>query len=114
MTPMQLSELSSDEKLALVSLTRVIARADGAVSPAEGKAIKRIALAIGEATFRDLFAEAAELFPDESQLRPFLATIERQEARALIFQTIVDLAASDAISTEEGPLMAWLEETWAI
>jgi uncharacterized tellurite resistance protein B-like protein len=111
---MQLNELDSDEQLALVSLSRVVVRADGAVSPKEGLAIKRIAQALGEATYRALFAQAAELFPDEAQLRPFLATIERQEARALIFQTVLDLAAADEISPEEGPLMAWLEETWTI
>jgi hypothetical protein len=114
MVAMQLTDLDSDERLALVSLSRVIARADGAVSPTEGRMIKRIAVALGEAAFRDLFAQAASLFPDEAQLRPFLATIERQEARGLIFQTILDLAAADEISDEEGPLMAWLEETWKI
>jgi hypothetical protein len=111
---MQLTDLDSDEQLALVALSRVVARADGAVSPTEGQSIKRIAAALGEATFRELFAQVAELFPDEEQLRPFLQTIERQEARALIFQTILALAASDEISDEEGPLVAWLEETWGI
>ena len=111
---MQPTDLSSDEQLALVALSRVVARADGTVSPTEGKAIKRIAAALGEATFRELFAQAAELFPDEAQLRPFLQTIERQDARALIFETILGLAASDEIAEEEGPLVAWLEETWAI
>ncbi len=114
MTSMQLAELESDERLALVSLSRVVVRADGAVSPTEGGAIKRIALALGDANYRDLFGKAVEYFPDEASLRPFLATIARQEARALIFQTVLELAASDAISPEEGPLLAWLEETWSI
>jgi uncharacterized tellurite resistance protein B-like protein len=111
---MQLADLDPDEQLALVCLSRVVARADGTVSPTEGRAIKRIAAALGEAKFRELFAQAAEYFPDEAALRPFLSTIQRQEARALIFQTVLALAASDQISEEEGPLMAWLEETWAI
>jgi tRNA isopentenyl-2-thiomethyl-A-37 hydroxylase MiaE len=111
---MQLTDLDSDERLALVSLSRVVARADGAVSPTEGRTIKRIAQALGEATFRELFAQAADFFPDEAALRPFLEGIQRQEARALIFQTVLELAASDEISPEEGPLVAWLEETWNI
>jgi Tellurite resistance protein TerB len=111
---MQLTDLDPDERLALVSLSRVVVRADGAVSPSEGRSIKRIAVELGEATYRELFAQAAELFPDEAQLRPFLATIERQEARNLIFDTILQLAASDEITSEEGSLVAWLEEAWNI
>jgi hypothetical protein len=111
---MQLTDLDSDERLALVALGRVVVRADGTVSPTEGKAIKTIAAALGEAAFRELFAQAAELFPGEGQLRPFLATVERQGARELIFDTILTLAAADEISEEEGPLLAWLEETWKI
>jgi uncharacterized tellurite resistance protein B-like protein len=111
---MEIADLEGDERLALVCLSRTVARADGTVSPTEGNAIKKIAAALGEASFRGLFAQAAEYFPDEASLRPFLATIERQEARALIFQTILDLAAADQISEEEGPLLAWLEETWKI
>jgi uncharacterized tellurite resistance protein B-like protein len=111
---MQLTDLDPDERLALVSLSRVVVRVDGAVSPSEGQSIKRLAVELGEATYRELFAQAAELFPDEAQLRPFLATIERQEARNLIFDTILQLAAADEITAEEGSLVAWLEESWNI
>lgn len=114
MTSMQLSDLEPDEQLALVCLSRVIVRADGTVSPTEGGAIRRIAMALGDAHYRDLFGKAVEYFPDEASLRPFLVTIQRQEARALIFHTVLELAASDVISPEEGPLLAWLEETWNI
>jgi hypothetical protein len=111
---MQLTDLDSDEQLALVAMSRVVARADGAVSPTEGKAIKEIAVALGEGRFRELFAQAAELFPDEAQLRPFLQAIERREARELIFDTILGLAAADEITEQEGPIVAWLEEIWIV
>jgi uncharacterized tellurite resistance protein B-like protein len=109
---MLLTDLDDDERLALVALSRVVVRADGIVSPMEGQAIKRIAQALGEATYRELFAQAAESFPDEASLRPFLENIKRQEARDLILDTILVLAAADEISPEEGPLVAWLEEIW--
>jgi tellurite resistance protein len=88
MTFMQLSDLELDERLALVALSRAVARADGMVSPSEGRTIARIALALGEATYRDLFAQAVEAFPDEASLRRFLESLARPEARALVFQTI--------------------------
>jgi hypothetical protein len=93
---MELTDLLPEEKLALVALSRAIVRADGAVSPTEGQAIAGIARALGQATYRQLFAKAAESFPDEETLKPFLASIEREEARGLIFQTILELSASDS------------------
>jgi hypothetical protein len=111
---MHLIDLLPEETLALVALSRAIARADGAISPLEGRAIALIAAEIGEATYRKLFAKAAESFPDQAALRGFLASIERPEARSLIYESILALAAADSISAEEEPLMAWLHETWGI
>jgi len=112
--PMQLIDLLPEESLALVALSRAIARADGAITPLEGRAIALIAAELGEATYRKLFAKAAESFPDQAALKGFLASIERPEARALIYESILALAAADSISAEEEPLMVWLHETWKI
>ena len=111
---MQLIDLLPDESLALVALSRAIARADGAISPLEGRAIALMAAELGEATYRKLFAKAADSFPDQAALKAFLVGIERPEARALIYESILALAAADSISSEEEPLIAWLHETWQI
>ena len=111
---MQLIDLLPEETLALVALSRAIARADGAISPLEGRAIAVMAAELGEATYRGLFTKAAESFPDQASLKGFLASIERPEARALIYESILALAAADSISAEEEPLMVWLHETWDI
>ena len=111
---MQLIDLLPDESLALVALSRAVARADGAISPLEGRAIALMAAELGEATYRKLFARAAASFPDEAALKPFLASIERPEARSLIYESILALAAADSISEDEESLMAWLQETWEI
>jgi formylmethanofuran:tetrahydromethanopterin formyltransferase len=112
--PMHLIDLLPEESLALVALSRAIARADGAITPLEGRAIALMAAELGEATYRKLFAKAAESLPDEAALKEFLASIERPEARSLIYESILALAAADSISVEEEPLMAWLQETWEI
>ena len=111
---MHFIDLLPEESLALVALSRAIARADGAITPLEGRAIARIAAELGEATYRRLFAKAAESFPDQAALTEFLASIERPEARSLIYESILALAAADSISAEEEPLMIWLRETWKI
>jgi uncharacterized tellurite resistance protein B-like protein len=111
---MHLNELLPEESLALVALSRAVARADGAITPQEGEAIAVIAAELGEATYRKLFAQAAASFPDQAALKKFLASIERSEARSLIYESILALAAADSISPEEEPLMGWLQETWEI
>jgi len=111
---MHLIDLLPEETLALVALSRAVARADGAVSQLEGEAIAIMAAELGEATYRKLFAKAAESFPDEAALKKFLATIERKEARALIYEYILARAGADSMSTEEEALMGWLQEAWAI
>ena len=109
--PMQLIDLLPEESLALVALSRAIARADGTITPLEGRAIAVIAAELGEATYRKLFAEAAASFPDQAALQTFQATIQRPEARSLIYESILALAAADSISAEEEPLMVWLHES---
>ena len=111
---MHLIDLLPEERLALVALSRAIARADGAITPLEGRAIALIAAELGEATYRSLFAKAAASFPDQAALKGFLASIERPDARALIYESVLALAAADSISEEEEPLMVWLQETWQI
>ena len=111
---MHLNDLLPDESLALVALTRAVARADGAVTQLEGEAIAIMAAELGEATYRRLFAKAAEAFPDEGALKTFLVSIERAEARALIYESVLAVAAADAISEEEEGLMGWLQEAWEI
>jgi uncharacterized tellurite resistance protein B-like protein len=111
---MNLNDLLPEESLALVALSRAVARADGAISPLEGEAIAVMAAELGEATYRKLFAKAAESFPDQAALKKFLASIERPEARALIYEYILALAGADSISEEEEGLMGWLQETWEI
>jgi hypothetical protein len=111
---MQLSDLHPDERLALVALSRAIVRADGQVTPTEGRMVARIALALGEDTYRQAFAQSVESYPDEAALKRFVESIQRQEARQLIFDTILDLAVSDELSPAELPLLRWLEATWQI
>jgi hypothetical protein len=111
---MQLIDLLPEESLALVALSRAIARADGVITPLEGRAIAMLAAELGDTTYRKLFAKAAESFPDHAALKGFLAGIERPEACALIYESILALAAADSISAEEEPLIVWLQETWKI
>ena len=111
---MRLIDLSPEEKLAFVALSRAIARADGTITPLEGRAIAVMASELGDATYRELFAKAAETFRHQAALKEFLASIARPEARSLIYESILALAAADSISVEEELLLTWLRESWEI
>lgn len=109
---MELRDLNDDERLALVALSRAIVRADGAVSPKEGETIAAIAAALGPDVYRESFAAAVQQFGEEAALKRFLSTIRRPEARELIFDTILELATTDALSPAEVDILRWLEAAW--
>ena len=111
---MQFTDLHPDEQLALVALSRAIVRADDSVTPAEGRRVARIALELGEEAYRREFARAVESFPDEASLKRFLESISRPEARSIIYDTILDLAAADELTPAEEPLIRWLEQAWGL
>ena len=111
---MRIEDLQPDEQLALVALTRAIIRADGVVTPEEGKVVAFLGRALGEDVYRRAFTESAHLFPDDAALKEFLQSIVRPEARLFIFDTILDLAVADALSPDELPLLRWVEATWQI
>ena len=111
---MDFTDLHPDERLALVALSRAIVRADGVVSPLEGRRVGRLAMELGEEVYRQAFAQSVDYFADEAALKRFLESIQRPEARALIYDTILDLAAVDELSPAEEPLLRWLEAAWQI
>jgi uncharacterized tellurite resistance protein B-like protein len=111
---MQFTDLHADEQLALVALSRAIVRADDVVTPAEGHRVARIALELGEQAYRREFARAVESFPDEAALKRFLMSIQRHEARLVIYDTVLDLAAADELTPAEEPLIRWLEMAWGV
>jgi uncharacterized tellurite resistance protein B-like protein len=111
---MQLEDLQPDERLALVALSRAIVRADGAVSAKEGERVAELGQALGEQRYREAFREAAQRFADEAALKAFLETIERPDARELIYETILDLAVADAVSPDEVTLLRWLDAAWKL
>jgi hypothetical protein len=111
---MQFTDLHPDEQLALVALSRAVVRADDVVTPAEGRRVARIALELGEEAYRREFARSVESFPDEPSLKRFLQSIQRAEARLLIYDTVLDLAAADELTPSEEPLIRWLEQAWGL
>jgi Tellurite resistance protein TerB len=111
---MELSDLRSDERLALVALLEAAVVADGSVSDDEVEDIRKFVDAFGEDEYRKLVDEVSRRFQSRDDLLSFLETIERPEARELIYGLFLQEAAGEVVRGREPQLIAWLAETWGI
>ena len=111
---MKLSELNADERTALVGLVKAVVLSDGQVSKDEIEEVQEIVDAFGEESYRHHLDAFESRFPDEPAFQRFLKTIERQDARELIYGTIMVGAAADAIEGHESELLSWLAQAWNV
>lgn len=113
---MKISELSHEEKIALVALVKAIAMANGSLNEAELCEIGQIAIKLGGGDeYRALMDEADERFADLKELKIFLKTVEDEEARNVIFGTVWEESVADPnITHTESELIQWLSNTWDI
>jgi hypothetical protein len=111
---MELTDLDPNERLALVALIEATVQADHGVSQEEEEVLADIVDAIGEGHYREAVEAADKRFQNEGDLKAFLQGIQREEARGLIYGTLLDLAMSDVVTGNESPLLAWLASTWNV
>jgi hypothetical protein len=111
---MELKDLNGDERTALVGLVRAVVMADNQVSEDEIEEVEEIVDAFGEEAYQAALDGFEGRFPDEEAFRQFLVGITRQEARELIYGTVLQGAAADAIEGGESELLAWLADAWKI
>jgi hypothetical protein len=111
---MELQDLTHDERIALVALIQAVAGSDAEVSDDEEAQIASIADAFGDEGYRELATEADERFPDEASLKTFLGALRRQEARELIYGTVLATALPDVIDQHESSLLGWLATEWNV
>jgi len=111
---MELHELNEDERIALVALLEMVVASDGDVTHDELAQIKHVIHDLGEDKYRAAVAEADRRFPADDAARAFLLTIERQEARELIYETALEAAMANSIGPKESELLTWLAERWKL
>jgi hypothetical protein len=111
---MELKELNPDERIALVALIGLVVQQDNRVSDSEARRVARDVAALGDEAYSEAAAEADRRFADQSDQRAFLAGITRQEARELIYATVLDAALADTPDRREAEILDWLAETWKV
>lgn len=114
MPAMELRDLNHDQRLALAGLIEATVVADRRVSEEEEDVLAEVIEQLGDEQYRQLTAEADEKFASEDAFKPFLAALQGQEARELIYGTVMELAMADVVGGEESPLLEWLADTWNI
>ena len=111
---MDIKELSQNERLALVALIKAVIMPEEQVPIEEVEDLRDIVEQLGEDTYQSLLTEVEERFSSEDDVRRFLATISRQDARELIYGTIMEMALSDSIDCTESEVLAWLAQAWNV
>ena len=111
---MEFSDLRGDERLALVALLEFAVVADGGVSDEEVEEISDVVEAIGESEYRELVDEVSRRFQSQADLKTFLETIQRPEARDLIYDFFLEQAAGEALRGRESELVDWLAVVWQL
>ena len=111
---MELTDLDQNERLALVALIEATVQADHGVSEQEEEVLADVIDALGEGAYREAVEASDQRFKTEADLKAFLQGIKREEARGLIYGTLLDLAMSDVVTGAESPLLAWLASTWNV
>jgi hypothetical protein len=111
---MELADLNKDEQLALAGLLEFVVLASGHVTEEEQAEIDAIVDALGEDRYRAAVNEVDKRFPDEPALRTYLGSITRQEAREVIYGTVIEAAITDTVEGRESALLEWLADAWKI
>ena len=111
---MELSDLNQDERTALVGLMKSIVLSDSDVSEDELEHIESLVAAFGEGTYQRTLDAFDKRFVEEAPFREFLRTISRQEARDLIFGTVLEAAGEGALEGGEADLLDWLSSAWNV
>jgi hypothetical protein len=111
---MELSDLNQDERTALVGLMKLIVMSDGEVSEDELEHVETLVAAFGDEGYQRTLDAFEKRFHDEPSFRKFLQGIGRQDARDLIFGTVLEGAGEGALDQAETGLIDWLAQTWNV
>ncbi len=111
---MELRDLAHEERLALVGLLALVIESDRRAAEGEVTEIGRVVEAFGADAYQGLVEEVDRRFPTEDALKDFLPSIGRQDARELIYGTVLDTAIEDAVDVWESSLLDWLAKLWDV
>lgn len=111
---MEIRDLNEEEQLALMGLVEFVAESNATISEEEQEELEHLVEAFGAEKYRALVDRVDEKFPNEEALREHLQTIQRQEARDLIYGLTLETALSDAENLNHSDMLDWLRGEWNV
>ncbi len=111
---MEIRDLNEDEQLALMGLIEFVAESNARISEEEQEELSHLVEAFGAKKYRALVDAVDEKFGNEEALRAHLGTIERQEARDLIYGLALETALADAENLSHSEMLDWLRGEWNV
>jgi hypothetical protein len=111
---MEIADLNQDERTALVGLMKLIVMSDGNVTEDELEHVESLVDAFGEGEYQRTLDAFEKRFPDEESFRKFLRGVGREDAREVIFGTVLESAGEGALDHHETDLLDWLSKAWNI
>jgi len=111
---MDIKELNHDERMALVALLKAVILAEQQVPIEEVEELQDIVEELGEDTYQSLLTEVDKRFSSEDDVRKCLASISRQDARELIYGTIMEMALAGSVDCGESEVLGWLADAWKV
>jgi hypothetical protein len=111
---MAISDLTLSERVTLVSLARIVIRADGKISTREAAAMQELAAAVGPERFVEAIEAAQDQAPSAEDARRHAASVTAPQTRQLIYRLIHYVATSDGMAPNEAAELQWLAALWAL
>jgi hypothetical protein len=93
---------------------KMVVMSDGEVSEEELEHVEMLVGAFGDEGYAAALDAFERRFGDEASFRKFLESIRRQDARDLVFGTVLESAGEAAIEGSEASLLDWLSTSWNI
>ncbi len=112
---MEIKDLNQHDQSVLVALYHKIILSDRQATPEELQHLDALVTELGEENYNTLVAQIDEKWGDSrTATEAFLLSVEKQEARDLIYGAILEVALEDGIDGGENELLEWLKENWYI
>ncbi len=112
---MNLSDLTDDERVALLGLVLQLVRADGVASEDELEELRALGVEMGPKAFDAAYLRARDMLETREATLEFARDhVLRPDARELLYTALFDMAAVDEVSPFERPLLDAVRSMWEI
>ncbi len=109
-----ISDLDDGEKAALAKLIRLVARADGDLSPQERAKIDSIAIDAGGDSFWALLDAAAASEDDQATILAQVAAVGTSDAHEIMYGALYELSIADSSGEGENELLDQIAAGWKL